>query len=169
MPKEKSCGAIVFKTAKNQRFLGHRKSDECERVKRVHSHATGFSSEQKDDIKYLLLHYEAGHWDFPKGNQEKNEKEEQTVAREIKEETSIEDIEFIDGFRETINYFYKRGNETIFKEVAFFLAQSATEKVKLSFEHIGYAWMSYENAYKRLTFNSAKELLKKADSFLHKG
>ena len=137
MPKEKSCGAVVFKR-------------------------------QKDGIKYLLLHYEAGHWDFPKGAQEKNEKEEQTASREIKEETGIEDIEFADGFRETINYFYKRGEDTIFKEVVFFLAQSATEEITLSKEHIGYAWLNYEHSLKKLTFNNAKELLKKADEFLHK-
>lgn len=138
MPKEKSCGAVVF-------------------------------TKQKDiSVKYLILHYEAGHWDFPKGNQEKNEKEEMTVAREIKEETGIEDIEFVDGFREIIKYFYKKDEETVYKEVVFFLAQSATEEVKLSFEHIGYAWMSYENAYKRLTFNTAKELLRKANQFLYK-
>ena len=137
MPKEKSCGAIVFKR-------------------------------QKDGIKYLLLHYGAGHWDFPKGRQEKNENEEQAAMREIKEETGIEDVNLIDGFRETINYFYKLGEETVFKEVIFFLAQSATDNVKLSFEHIGYAWLSYENAYKKLTFNNAKELLEKADKFLHK-
>ena len=137
MPKEKSCGAILFK-------------------------------KQKDSVKYLLLHYEAGHWDFPKGNQEKNEKEEQTAAREIKEETGIENIGFVEGFKETIKYFYKKGEETIYKEVIFFLAQSATEEVKLSFEHIGYAWLSYENAYKKLTFNNSKELLKKANEFLYK-
>ena len=121
---------------------------------------------QKDGIKYLLLHYEAGHWDFPKGNQEKNEKEEQTAAREIKEETGIEDIEFVDGFREVIKYFYKKGEETVYKEVVFFLAQSATEHVKLSFEHIGYVWMSYEHAEKKLTFNNAKDLLTKANQSL---
>lgn len=120
----------------------------------------------KDGIKYLLLHYEAGHWDFPKGNQEKNEKEEQTAAREIREETGIGDIEFVDGFREIVKYFYKKGDETIYKEVVFFLVQSATEHVKISFEHIGYAWMSYEHAFKKLTFNNAKELLKKANAFI---
>jgi len=122
----------------------------------------------KDGIKYLLLHYEAGHWDFPKGNQEKNEKDEQTAAREIKEETGIEDIEFVDEFRETINYFYKKGEETIYKEVVFFLAQSASDKVTLSKEHIGYAWVSYEHAFKKLTFNNSKELLRKANQFLYK-
>lgn len=137
MPKEKSCGAIVFK-------------------------------KQKDGVKYLLLHYGAGHWDFPKGRQEKNEKDEQTALREIKEETGIEGIEFADGFREAISYFYKQGGETVFKEVIFFLAQSATDEVKLSSEHIGYAWLGYENAYKKLTFNNAKELLRKANQFLYK-
>lgn len=138
MPKEKSCGAIVFKR-------------------------------QKDgSVKYLLLHYEAGHWDFPKGNQEKNEKEEMTAAREIKEETGIEDIEFVDGFREEIKYFYKKGEETIFKEVAFFLVQSATDEVALSKEHISYAWVNYEHAMKKLTFNNSKEVLRKANQFLYK-
>ena len=138
MPKENSCGAIVFK-------------------------------KQKDgSAKYLLLHYEAGHWDFPKGNQEKKETEEQTAAREIKEETGIEDFELLDDFREVIKYFYKKGEETVYKEVVFFLAQSATEEVKLSFEHIGYAWASYEHAMKKLTFNNSKELLKKVNGFLYK-
>ncbi|MBI2650753.1 NUDIX domain-containing protein, partial [Candidatus Woesearchaeota archaeon] len=103
-----------------------------------------------------------------KGAQEKNEKEEQTAAREIKEETGIEDIEFFDGFREAIKYFYKKSDETVYKEVVFFLAESATEEVKLSFEHIGYAWLSYEHAFKKLTFNNAKELLRKADQFIYK-
>ena len=120
----------------------------------------------KDGIKYLILHYEAGHWDFPKGNQEKNEKGEQTASREIKEETGIENIEFVDGFRETVKYFYKKGEETIYKEVVFFLAESATEHVELSKEHIGYAWMNYEHAEKKLTFNNAKDLLTKANQSL---
>ena len=122
----------------------------------------------KDGIKYLLLHYEAGHWDFPKGHQEKNEKEEQAAAREIKEETGIQDIEFVGNFRETIKYFYKKGEESVYKGVVFFLAESATEDVTLSNEHIGYAWLSYEDALKKLTFNYAKALLKKANQFLYK-
>lgn len=122
---------------------------------------------QKDGmVKYLCLHYEAGHWDFPKGHQEKNETEERAAHREIKEETGIEDIELLEGFKETITYFYKKGEETVHKEVVFFLAQSATEDITLSNEHIGYAWLSYEHAEKKLTFNNSKELLKKADKFL---
>ena len=123
---------------------------------------------QKDGIKYLVLHYGAGHWDFPKGSQEKNETEEKTAHREIKEETGIEDIELIEGFKEAINYFYKKGEETVHKEVVFFLAQSATEEVKLSTEHIGYAWLNYDHAFKKLTFNNSKDLLMKANQFIYK-
>ena len=119
-------------------------------------------------VQYLLLHYGAGHWDLPKGKQEKNEKEEQTALREIREETGIEDIGLIEGFRENVNYFFKRNEDTIFKEVMFFLAEAITEEVTISNEHIGYAWLGYENAYKKLTFNNAKELLRKANQFLFK-
>ncbi len=122
----------------------------------------------KEAIKYLLLHYGAGHWDFPKGHQEQNENEEQTAHREIKEETGIEDVEFLDGFKETIKYFYKKGDETVYKEVFYFLGQSSTEHVELSSEHIGYAWLSYDHAFKKLTFNTSKELLRKANQFLYK-
>ena len=45
---------------------------------------------------YLLLHYEAKHWDFPKGHVEENESDNETVKREVEEETGIKDIEIID-------------------------------------------------------------------------
>ncbi len=38
----------------------------------------------KEETKYLLLRYEAGHWDFVKGNVEVNETEKETVLRELK-------------------------------------------------------------------------------------
>lgn len=119
-------------------------------------------------IEYLLLHYQAGHWDFPKGNIEKGEKLEETVKREVKEETGIEDIKFISGFKESIKYFYKLKGRNIFKIVTFFLAETETKKVKISWEHIGYQWLSYQEAIAQLTFKNAKEILKKANHFLSK-
>ena len=41
-----------------------------------------------------------------------------------------------------------------------------TEKVKLSYEHKDYAWLDYQEALNRLTFENSKEVLKKADDFL---
>jgi len=117
-------------------------------------------------LKYLLLQYEAGHWDFVKGNVEPNESETDTVLRELKEETGIVATQTIEGFREGIQYFYRRQGETIQKEVVFYLIQADTEKVELSFEHVGYAWLDYPDALERLTFKNAKDVLQKADAFL---
>lgn len=121
---------------------------------------------EKDTIEYLLLHYQAGHWDFPKGNIEKGEKPEDTAKREIFEETGIKDIEFVPDFKQTLKYFYKRKKKNIFKIVTFFLAPTRTRKVKISWEHIGYKWLPYNQALKQLTFDNAKEILKKANQLL---
>jgi 8-oxo-dGTP pyrophosphatase MutT (NUDIX family) len=123
---------------------------------------------RKEDraIKYLLLHYEAGHWDFVKGNVEKGEKCKGTVIREAKEETGINDLKFLRGFEEKISYFYRPKGKTIYKEVTFLLAETATEKIKLSFEHKGHKWLHYNEAVKQLTFPTARKVLEKAQKRL---
>jgi 8-oxo-dGTP pyrophosphatase MutT (NUDIX family) len=118
------------------------------------------------EVKYLLLRYEAGHWDFVKGNVEPNESEIDTVLRELKEETGIVATQTLDGFRERIQYFYRRQGETIQKEVVFYILQANTEKVELSFEHVGFAWLDYQHSLEKLTFKNAKNVLQKAHDFL---
>jgi bis(5'-nucleosidyl)-tetraphosphatase len=121
---------------------------------------------KNEETKYLLLHYEAGHWDFVKGNVEPNESEKETVTRELQEETGIVDARFIDDFREKIDYFYRRQGTTIHKEVIFFIIETHTETVKLSFEHVGYIWLNYKDAMEKLTFKNAKDILQKAHKVL---
>jgi bis(5'-nucleosidyl)-tetraphosphatase len=116
--------------------------------------------------KYLLLHYEAGHWDFVKGNVEPKESEKDTVIRELQEETGIIEARFIDDFKERIEYFYRRQGATIHKEVIFFLLETHTETVKLSFEHVGFIWLDYQPAMEKLTFKNAKDVLQKAHKLL---
>lgn len=119
-------------------------------------------------IKYLILYKRADKqfraiWEFPKGNIE-NENEIQAVKRELKEETGIKDIEFVKNFKEKINYFYKKNNKLIHKQVIFYLVKTKQKQIKISREHNAYEWLSYEQALKKLTFN--KELLKKANDCL---
>ena len=123
---------------------------------------------KEDQTKYLLLNYAAGHWDFVKGNVELNETEKETVLRELQEETAITDASFIDGFKETIAYFYRRQGLTVHKEVVFFIIETHTEKVALSFEHVGYIWLDYKRAMEKLNFKNAKDVLQKGHDFLKK-
>jgi bis(5'-nucleosidyl)-tetraphosphatase len=123
---------------------------------------------REDQTRYLLLNYAAGHWDFVKGNVEPGETEKETVLRELQEETAITDATFIDGFKETIAYFYRRQGLTVHKEVVFFIIETHTEKVELSFEHVGFIWLDYTRAMEKLNFKNAKDVLQKAHDFLKK-
>jgi 8-oxo-dGTP pyrophosphatase MutT (NUDIX family) len=121
-----------------------------------------------NETKFLLLNYAAGHWDFVKGNVEPKEAEKQTVTRELQEETGITDAKFIDGFREPIGYFYRRQGLTVHKEVVFFIMETKTEQVQISFEHVGFIWLDYKHAMEKLTFKNARDVLQKAHDFLKK-
>jgi bis(5'-nucleosidyl)-tetraphosphatase len=123
---------------------------------------------QNSEPEYLLLHYTAGHWDFPKGNIEAGETEQEAAVREIREETGIVDVEFIEGFRQTISYKYRKARKLVNKEVVLFLAQTKTRQVTISHEHIGFAWNKYDDAMKQLTYKNAKNLLNDARQFIRK-
>ena len=158
MPIEKSAGAVIFRKDYYPPTTLHIPP----------------SRPKKAKIYYLLLHYPLGakapqeYWDLPKGHIEKGEKETDTVKREVEEETGLKDIEFIKGFKEWIKYFFKWKGKNILKFVTFYLAETKTKNVKISFEHLGYEWLPYQDALEKLTFKNAKEILKKANDFLSK-
>jgi bis(5'-nucleosidyl)-tetraphosphatase len=124
------------------------------------------NNKELNKSEFLLLHYASGHWDFPKGNIEDGEDEVQAAYREIFEETGIQKVHFVEGFRKKIQYYYRRGDILIQKEVIFYLAITNTKEITLSNEHIGYAWKDYMEAMNQLTYKSAQDLLKEVKMFL---
>jgi len=119
-----------------------------------------------DKNEFLLLNYPQGHWDFVKGKIEQNETSHETALRETKEETGITNIEFIDGFEESVEYDFRFKKENIHKKVIFFLAKTNEKNIKLSHEHNDYLWLEYSDALKKTTFENAKNVLTKANEFL---
>lgn len=120
-------------------------------------------------IYFLLLHYVAGHWDLVKGHVEKGETLKETIVREVKEETGIEDLKFIPGFQEKTEYSFKSnrvGGKTAFKINKLFLAETKKEEINLSFEHTDFVWLPYHQALEKITFGKTKKVLKKAMKFL---
>ena len=123
--------------------------------------------EEKKGPLYLLLHYEEGHWDFPKGHIEAEEKTEGTIRREVREETGITRLTFVKGFKETIRYFFWANKIRILKFVVYSLARTSQKKVKLSSEHIGYEWLPFSEATERITFATSRKVLNKARAALN--
>lgn len=118
---------------------------------------------------FLLLHYPGGHWDFPKGHVEKIDADEHATAlRELTEETGITEIVFDQSYREPMYYEFNRGlKERVKKVVVYFVAETQEEAVKISFEHKNFRWLPYEEALQRLTYENARDLLRKAEQHLN--
>ena len=119
-----------------------------------------------DKNEFLLLNYPQGHWDFVKGKIEQNETSHETALRETKEETGISNIEFVNGFEESVEYDFRFKKEDIHKKVIFFLAKTNEKKISLSHEHNDFVWLEYNDALKKTTFENAKNVLTKANEFL---
>jgi bis(5'-nucleosidyl)-tetraphosphatase len=118
------------------------------------------------EINYLILNYSYGHWDFPKGNVEIGETEIDTIKREVMEETGIVDIKLIEGFRQQISYKYRKKSKLVHKTVIYYLAETKSNKVVLSFEHVNFAWLNFNSALDKLSFENSKKVLKNAKEFL---
>ena len=116
--------------------------------------------------QFLLLNYPSKHWDFVKGKMEEGETPRQTAIRETKEETGITDVEFIDGYEEEIEYYFRADNQDIHKKVIFFLGKTKTKNIILSHEHLDFIWLDFYKALEKITYENAKDLLKKSNMFL---
>jgi bis(5'-nucleosidyl)-tetraphosphatase len=115
---------------------------------------------------FLLLDY-GSHWDYPKGHVEKGEDDVTAARRELLEETGIAEAELLPDFAREMTYTFRgRQGQLIRKTVIFFIGRTTTEAVTISNEHVGYAWLTADEALKRLTYVNARALLDAAIAHL---
>ncbi len=120
----------------------------------------------KDGIVYYLLVKSKGgeSCGFPKGHVEAGESETETALRETLEETSIT-VNINDKFRYEMSYQMDNGNQ---KTVVYFLANFEDQIPKRNgvFEDFDYLMLPFDKAYRELTFENTKQMLKAANDFL---
>ncbi len=104
---------------------------------------------QGDEYLFLLLRAYK-YWDFPKGIVESGEDPLDAARREVKEETTISDLDFKWGFEFMDTGPYNRG-----KIARYYIAETRQDDVKLPVnpeigkpEHDEYRWVTYEEALK---------------------
>ncbi|MFH1358601.1 MAG: NUDIX domain-containing protein [archaeon] len=138
----------------------------------VYKKKKGFSGKEK--ILYLILkrklHWKG--WEFPKGGLENKEDEKKAMIREVKEETGNKPLS-IKAYSVSGQYKYKQvffdRPEIIGQSFKLFSAELSPGKIKVDkHEHSTYKWVSFEKAYKILTWPNQKQCLRVVNKSLKK-
>ncbi len=109
--------------------------------------------------RYLLLRA-FNHWDFPKGLMEKGEEPKQAALREVREETTLDDLAFPWGEEYFETGPYSRG-----KVARYYLAETRRKDVAIlpnpktgGAEHVEFRWCALPEA-RRLAAPRVREVI----------
>ena len=123
---------------------------------------------ERGNVKFLFLISPKGDLDIPKGHIEKDEDSYSAAKREIKEESGL-DVNFIPYFKYVNKYFFYENKEKILKTVTIFIAKvGENSKVKISWEHKGYKWLTFEEAIKEVNYKDMKVLLSAVNDYIQR-
>lgn len=120
--------------------------------------------ENNNELEFLLVYQNNGHYSFPKGHVEENETEVETALREIKEETNL-DVEIDTNFRCVISYIVESKN--VMKDAVYFVATPISFDLKKQEGEITECvWNNYEKTMELLEFDNIKEVFEKAYEYI---
>lgn len=134
-------------------------------MKKEYSYGAVIYKKENDKFLFLIEHMTLGHNSLCKGHIEKGETEIDCALREIKEETNLDAI-LDTNFKYIVTYSPK---VDVIKDVTFFVATIKEENIITQKEEvISTSWLEFDKAMKELTFDTDKEVLKAAYSYLNK-
>lgn len=126
-----------------------------------------------NDILFLLVYSKRNkEWGFAKGHIEADETEIEAALREIREETGIINISFIENFKLTDSYKIKgtlpsTKDRIITKKVIYYLCYTNEDFAYKTDDEIGGCkWVTYKEALSLLKYDKQKEILNKANKFI---
>jgi bis(5'-nucleosidyl)-tetraphosphatase len=126
-----------------------------------------------NDILFLVVYSNRNKiWGFPKGHLEHGETAKEAASREIKEETGLENLHFVEGFREEVMYetISKRPpfeGQVIEKYVTYFLCEARNQGVIVDGREItDYRFLRLNEAEPMIKFRNLNGILRRARDFL---
>jgi 8-oxo-dGTP pyrophosphatase MutT (NUDIX family) len=127
---------------------------------------------------YLVLHSATvrnprARWEFPKGGIEPGETPKQAAAREFREETSLTEWQFLEGFESPLSYSYIRRGRRVLKTVTYYVVEVFDDSnISRSAEHVPdvsghwYRWGTFPQITRMLFHAKIRQLFTEADAWL---
>ena len=125
-----------------------------------------FREEDGRRLFLLLRHQQGGHWGFAKGRIEEGEGVLEAAAREVREETGIDDVRPVPDISLTSRYPIRRGGRSLTKIVTYFAVRVHSDSIRLSDEHTDGRWVSVEDAMRILTHTESRRILLSVEEVL---
>jgi 8-oxo-dGTP pyrophosphatase MutT (NUDIX family) len=133
----------------------------------VHSFGIIPLSQQEGEWKiFLILHKEGNHWGFPKGRANPGETPLQSATRELKEETGLDVVRYLQETPLVEVYQFQNRSQRISKHVYYFPALVTGELLLQQEEIRDGRWLSFEEALKLLTFKEGRSICTQLMSIL---
>ncbi|HSX03642.1 MAG TPA: NUDIX domain-containing protein [Rhabdochlamydiaceae bacterium] len=113
---------------------------------------------------FLILHKQGRHWGFPKGKRQGDEDAKTSAIRELKEETNLDIVRFLQETPFIESYLFRSKGKKILKTVHYFPAVVSGD-LKLQEEEIRDGkWLPLKEAHQQLTFKEARSI---CDHIIH--
>jgi bis(5'-nucleosidyl)-tetraphosphatase len=116
----------------------------------------------------LLVFHSKGFWAFPKGHPEQGEKGVHAAVRELKEETGLSVLRFLNIPQFKESYYFHDHSQLIHKSVFYWIAEVEGE-IQLQKEEIADCkWIALEEAHHLATYPQAKGICQHLNQILSK-
>lgn len=146
---------------KIKKFFPRRKPAISEVVREPTSGGMVFRRNSKTgEVEILLIQDAKDRWTIPKGHIEEGEPPDETAAREIIEETGLQDIEVLNWLGK-INFRYRRANSLVLMTTEIFLvhAKSDTDNLKPEDWMNGIKWFSTNEALDKIEYEDIGKII----------
>jgi bis(5'-nucleosidyl)-tetraphosphatase len=115
--------------------------------------------QEEGEWKFLLILHKGGHhWGFPKGHGNPGESSQEAARRELKEETGLDIVRFLQESPFVEKYQFSKRGELVEKQVSYFPA-IVSGNLQLQVEEIRDAkWLPFQEALAQLSFEEARQI-----------
>jgi 8-oxo-dGTP pyrophosphatase MutT (NUDIX family) len=115
---------------------------------------------------FLIQHNRSRYWGFPKGHGEEGETPAQSALRELKEETNLEVVHYLQEEPLEEQYTFRIEGRKVFKKVYYFIAEVEGEVILQKDEVQNGIWIPFPEAFDKVTHVEGKTIIAQVGKIL---